>query len=87
MKPANITITVGVKNKKMNGLKAKNIQKCESFSKPGTIFILERESKDYYGQDMVSVKINEEMICIPMIVIENFINDKAMNKQEVNIPD
>jgi hypothetical protein len=71
----------------MNGLKAKNIQECKSFRKPGTVFILERESKDYYGQEMVSIEINKEMICIPMIVLEQFINDKEMKRQEVNIPD
>jgi hypothetical protein len=75
------------KEHKINGLKAKNIQKCDSFSKPGTAFVLERESKDYYGQDMVSVKINNEIVCVPMIVLEKFINDKDMKKQEVNIPD
>jgi hypothetical protein len=71
----------------MNGLKAKNIQECKSFRMSGTVFILERESKDYYGQEMVLVKINDEVAEMPMIVLEQFINDKAMKKQEVNIPD
>ena len=71
---------------KMNGLKAKNIQKCDDFSKPGTLFVLERESKDYYGQEMVLVKINDEVAEMPIRVIEQFINDKGMRTQEVNIP-
>jgi hypothetical protein len=75
------------KQKKMNGLKAKNIQECESFRKTGTTFSIKRESKDFYGQELVLVKINDEVAEMPIMILENFIKDKATKNIEVNIPD
>ena len=75
------------KTHKINGLKARNIIQCKEFRKNGTVFKMERESKNYYGQEMVLVSINDEVAEMPIRVIEAFINEKKSKNIEVNIPD
>ena len=75
------------KQKKMNGLKKLNIQECDDFKKHGTILTLERQGKDYYGQELMLIKINNEVAEIPVIVLEDFIKDKTCPNREIVIPD
>jgi len=75
------------KTKKMNGLKQKNIQECDSYKRNGTTLILERGIRDYYGTEMMAIKINDEVFEVPVYVIENFIKNEKNKSIEINLPD
>jgi hypothetical protein len=75
------------KIKKTNGLKQKNIQECDSYKKTGTTLILERGIHDYYGTEMMAIKINDEVFEVPVYVVENFIKNDKNKSIEVNMPD
>lgn len=67
-----------------NGLT--KIQECQDFKSDATKKItIERTSKDYYGQQMVEIKINDESVEFPEFVLENFIKDKEPKSSKFTI--
>lgn len=75
------------KQKRMNGLKKLNIQECENFSRKGTFLILSKGVHDYLGQEIMTIKINDDAVEIPIIIMQEFINGENIKEQEIKIPD
>lgn len=73
--------------KKINGLKKLNIQECDIFRNNNTMMTIERCAKDYYGQQIIKLQINNEIVEIPEVVLEKFIQNKDIKSQEIKIPD
>ena len=74
------------KVKSKNGLKKLNIQECKYYKNNDSTLLIQRTEKDYYGQQFISIKINNEIVDIPERIIEDFINDKKLQEISVNIP-
>lgn len=74
------------KMRKQNGLKKLNIQECKEYKTDGSKLLIERTNKDYYGQQFISIKINNETIELPEKVLQDFIEDKQLKEIEINIP-
>lgn len=70
--------------KKMNGLKKKNITKCEEYKGDETIFKVSR-SKDCFEVEHLTIEIDDVGVIIPTHVITDFLNSKGKNIK-VSIP-
>lgn len=46
---------------------------------------IERTAKDYYGQQMVEITINNENVSFPDVILKDFISDPDIKKKEFEI--
>lgn len=69
---------------KKNGLT--KIQECEHLqSNTFKKVKIERTVKDYYGQQMVEITINNESVNFPEVILKDFISDINVQKKEFDI--
>jgi len=60
-------------------------ENCNLYKSSITILRIERGNKDYYGQELLKLQINDEIVEIPELILERFIQDKHAKSQEINI--
>lgn len=69
---------------KKNGLT--KVTECEHLaSETYKKFSIERTAKDYYGHQFIEIKINNESVSFPEVILKDFIKDPDIKKKEFEV--
>ena len=72
--------------KKLKKNKLTEIQGCEFLENENLKnFKIERTAKDYYGQQFVEIKINNESVSFPEIILKEFLADENIKSKEFEV--